>query len=78
MESGVSLNGKTNRAEVFLMALQSLSKAERDVVIERILEDPELREEVLDVAVIRATEGEPSTFLEEYLAESRRRDITVQ
>ena len=61
-------DGKESRAEVFLMALQSLSKAERELVIERILEDSELREEVLDMAVIRATEGEPSTSLEEYLA----------
>ena len=72
------MNGKENRAEVFLTALQSLSKAERELVIERILEDPELREEMLDRAVIRATEREPSTRLEEYLAESRRRDIAVQ
>ncbi len=64
------MNGRESRAEVFLMALQSLSKAERELVIERILEDPELREEVLDMAVIRATEGEPSTSLEEYLAGS--------
>ena len=71
------MNGRESRAEVFLMALQSLSKVEREIVIERILEDPELREEVLDMAVIRATEGEPSTSLEEYLAESRRRDIAV-
>lgn len=68
-------DGKENRAEVFLMALQSLSKKERDMVIERILEDPDLREEVLDMAVIRATEGEPSISLDEYLAESRQRHV---
>ena len=69
------MNGKENRAEVFLMALQSLSKAEREVVIERILEDPELRDDVLDMALIRATEGESSISLDEYLAESRQRHI---
>ena len=68
-------DGKENRAEVFLMALQSLSKKERDMVIERILEDPDLREEVLDMAVIRATEGEPSISLDEYLAESGQRHV---
>ena len=77
MSKEASENGKGNRAEVFLMALQSLSKKEREMVIERILEDPELREDVLDMAVIRATKGEPSTSLEEYLAESRRRDMAV-
>jgi uncharacterized protein YbaA (DUF1428 family) len=65
------MNGKENRAEVFLMALQSLSKAEREVVIERILEDPELREDVLDMALIRKREGEPYISLEEFQAGKR-------
>ena len=65
------MNGKVNRAEVFLMALQSFSKAEREVVIERILEDPELREDVLDMALIREREGEPSISLEDYQAGKR-------
>ena len=65
------MNGKESRAEVFLMALQSLSKAERELVIDRMLEDPELREDVLDMAVIRAREGEPYISLEEYQAGKR-------
>lgn len=58
-----------SRAEVYLMALQSLSKAERDVVIARLLEDPALREDILDLAVIRQRQGEPSRPFREYLAE---------
>ena len=48
------------RAEVYLMALQSLSEAEREAVIARLLEDPQLREDILDLAVIQQRQGEPS------------------
>ena len=65
------MNGKENRAEVFLMALQSLSKAERKMVAARLMDDPYLREDVLDIALIRESQGEPTRSLEEYLAESK-------
>jgi len=61
-----------SRAEVYLMALQSLSKAEREVVIARLLEDPALREDILDLALIRQRQGEPSRPFREYLAERER------
>lgn len=60
-----------SRAEVYLMALQSLSKAEREVVIARLLEDPKLREDILDLALIRQRQGEPSRPFREYLAERK-------
>ena len=62
-----------SRAEVYLMALQSLSKGEREAVIARLLEDPELREDILDLALIRQRQGEPSRSFTKYLAESGRR-----
>lgn len=62
-----------SRAEVYLMALQSLSKAEKEAVIARLLEDPKLREDTLDLAIIRQRQGEPSRPFSEYLAERRRR-----
>ena len=60
-----------HRSEIFLMALQSLSKAEREAVIARLLEDPELREDILDLVVIQQRQGEPSRSFEEYLAERK-------
>ncbi len=60
-----------SRAEVYLMALRSLSKTERDMVIARLLEDPELREDILDLALIQQRRGEPSRPFREYLAERR-------
>ena len=60
-----------SRAEVYLIALQSLSKAERKAVITRLLEDPELREDILDLALIRQRQEEPSRPFREYLAEKK-------
>jgi hypothetical protein len=60
------------RAEVYLMALQSLSKGERETVIARLLEAPELREDILDLALIRQRQVEPSRPFREYLVESQR------
>lgn len=61
------------RADVYLMALQSLSKAEREAVISRLLEDASLREDILDLAIIRQRQEEPSRPFREYLAERKKR-----
>ena len=62
-----------SRAEVYLMALQSLPKAEREAVIARLLEDTKLREDILDLALIQQRQGEPSRPFRDYLAERRKR-----
>jgi hypothetical protein len=62
-----------SRAEVYLMALQSLSEAEREAVITRLLEDPQLREDILDLAVIQQRQGESSRPFTEYLADRKER-----
>lgn len=59
-----------SKVEIYLMALRSLSKAEREAVIARLLEDPELREDILDIALIQQRQGEPSRPFREHLAES--------
>jgi len=51
------------KAEIYLMALQSLSKAERKAIISRLLEDESLREDILDIALIQQRQGEPSRTL---------------
>ncbi len=61
-----------SRAEIYLMALQSLSKAEREAVISRLLEDPGLREDILDLITIYQRQGEPSRPFREYLIETRK------
>ena len=62
-----------SRAEIYLMALQSLSKAEREVVVARLLEDTKLREDILDLVFIQQRQGEPSRPFSEYLAERGKR-----
>jgi uncharacterized protein YbaA (DUF1428 family) len=62
-----------SRDEVYLMAIQSLSKAEKDAVITRLLEDPQLREDILDLAIIKQRQGEPPRPFAEYLAERKQR-----
>ena len=62
-----------SRAEIYLMALQSLSKAEKKAVITRLLEDDSLREDILDLALVRQRQGESSRPFGEYLAEREKR-----
>ena len=52
------MNGEENRADVFLRAFDSLSKIEKSVVAARLLDDPQLREAVLDLGHIRECDVE--------------------
>lgn len=62
-----------SKAEIYLMALESLSKAERKAVITRLLEDESLREDILDIVLIQQRQGESSRPFSEYLAERGKR-----
>ncbi len=61
-----------SRAEIFMMALGSLSKAERKIVMARLLADEEFRQDILDLSVIQKRINEPSRPFREYLAEKKR------
>jgi hypothetical protein len=62
-----------SKAEIYLMALESLSKAEKKAVIARLLEDESLREDILDIVLIKQRQGEPSRPFREYLAVREKR-----
>ncbi len=62
-----------SKAEVFLMALDSLSKAERQRVLSRLLEDPDFREDLFDIALIQQRREEPSRPFREYLNQKREK-----
>ena len=62
-----------SKAEIYLMALESLSKAEKKAVITRLLEDDSLREDILDIALIQQRQGESSRPFDEYLTEREKR-----
>ncbi len=68
-------DGRESRAEVFLMALESFSEAEKRLVASRLLDYPFLREDVLDIAIIRDREGEPSYPIEEVMARIRETSL---
>jgi hypothetical protein len=59
-------------AEVFLTALRALPKKERQAVLTRIAEDDELREDLLDLALLAERRDEPSRPFREYMAEKAR------
>ena len=58
------------KAEVFLMALRSLSRAEKDAVIAGLLDDPDLREDILDLITVYQRREEPSRPFKEYLTKT--------
>jgi hypothetical protein len=58
-----------SKAEIYLMALESLSAADKKKIIAHLLEDEELREDILDVALIQQRKGEPARPFNQFLAE---------
>ena len=60
-----------SRAEVYIMALQSLSREEKKAVVARLLEDESLRQDILDLALIRERQEETARPFREYVAEKK-------
>ena len=56
-----------SKAEVYFMAFQSLSEKEKEAVINRLLEDENLREDILDITLIRERQKESGRPFREYL-----------
>jgi hypothetical protein len=67
------MNTAQSKAEIYLMALESLSKADKKAVIARLLEDESLREDILDIALIQQRQGDPGRPFREYLAVREKR-----
>jgi len=61
-----------SKAEVYIMALQSLSREEKKAVITRLLDDKGLRRDILDLALIRERQEETARPFREYVAEKKR------
>jgi len=57
------------KAEVFWLAFKGLPKKERHLVVQKLLQDGEFVEDLIDIAIIEPRRSEPSRPLEEYLAE---------
>jgi len=66
--------GKTEAvAEVFLIAIRSLPKAERDRVLRGLVKDRNLRRDLIDLATIEERRDEPSRPCRDYLKERQGR-----
>ena len=66
--------GKTEAvAEVFLTAIRSLPKAERDRVLRGLVKDRNLRRDLIDLATIEERRDEPSRPFRDYLKERQCR-----
>ncbi|MDO8716520.1 MAG: hypothetical protein Q7J73_06910 [Dehalococcoidales bacterium] len=63
-----------SKAEIYLMALESLPRAEKKAVIARLLEDESLREDILDIVLIQQRQGESSRPFREYLAQRKQKE----
>ena len=59
-------------AEVFWLAFKGLPKKERHLIVQKLLQDQEFLEDVLDIYTILQRRSEPSRSLEEYLADQEK------
>jgi hypothetical protein len=57
------------RAEVFWLAFKGLPRKEQQIIVQKLLQDREFVEDLLDIALIEQRRAEPSRPLEKYLAE---------
>ena len=55
-------------ADTVYATFRTLKKSEREAVIERLLQDRQFREDLLDIATIEQRRAEPGRPLREYLA----------
>jgi hypothetical protein len=60
-------------SEVFMTAFRALPKKTREAVIEKMLSDKELREDLMDAAIIKQRRKEPSRSLNEYLSDRQKK-----
>ncbi len=60
------------KAEVFWMAFKGLPRKEQHLIVQKLLQDREFVEDLLDLAIIEQRRSEPSRPLEEYLAEREK------
>ncbi len=66
------MSGTQATAEIFLTALKALPKREQNAVLAGIVQDKELREDLLDLTLIAKRRKESSKSFRQYLAERKR------
>ncbi|MEW6614469.1 MAG: hypothetical protein AB1401_03210 [Thermodesulfobacteriota bacterium] len=61
------MNSIEATSEVFLTAFRALTKKAREAVVEKMLNDKEFLEDLIDTVIIEQRRKEPSRNLDEYL-----------
>lgn len=60
-------------AEIFWTAFRSLSRKEKEAIVEKLLHDKEFMEDLIDIVILEQRKKEPSRPLDEYLADRRKK-----
>jgi len=60
-------------AEVFWTAFRALPRKEREAVVEKLIQDEQFMEDLMDLVLLKQREQEPSRPLRAYLAEREGR-----
>jgi hypothetical protein len=55
------------KAEVFWLAFKGLPKKEQHLIVQKLLQDREFVEDLMDIAIIEQRRAEPARPLEEYV-----------
>lgn len=55
------------KAEVFWLAFKGLPRKEQQLIVQKLLQDREFVEDLLDIALIEQRRSEPSRPLEEFM-----------
>lgn len=61
------------KAEVFWLAFKGLPRKEQQLIVQKLLQDREFVEDLLDIAIIEQRRSEPSRSLKEYLADKNEK-----
>ncbi len=69
------MNSTTATAEVFITAFRSLKKREQEVVLRGLIADKELRQDLIDIAILEQRKNEPSRSFSSYLRDRKKRVV---
>ena len=67
------MTASTATAEIFWTAFRALPKKQRNAVVERLLQDEDFLEDLIDLATLEQRKTEPSRSLDEYLVDRKAR-----
>jgi len=67
------MNNREATAEIFWTAFRALPKKSRHTIVEKLLQDMDFREDLIDTIILEQRKNEPSRSLDQYLANRRKK-----